>query len=155
MSTHANKGKKRKAYQPKRANNVTQASAATQLNELEIQCQRMLGEAAALGPILKRPELHPFYSNITLVTEQTRILTKDLQHYHGELRRLGELKRELNIQNVNPDNVMEAMDLGQGFYQWIESFQCVVLPRIATLSDEITAANNKLNASKGDAVNEQ
>lgn len=116
-----------------------------ELTETSESCNQLILAAAQVGKLISNRELLSNIEKDKLVEfrDQAVVFAKDVGDFKDRLRQLDSHLEKIKPGINDPDNIMEAFTMGQGYSEFVESFNNVVLPNQISLLETIEQATEK------------
>ncbi len=107
-------------------------SAWTEINDLNGQCKMLILSCIETKELLGNKALCAKLKDPVKVTVASNILLRDLQNYTNKLNVLGAKHQGVNTAGWD---ITQVLQLSEDYFQWMNSFQQVVLPNMVTITD--------------------
>lgn len=139
MSTHRN-------------NPITIEAAGDQvwedLNHLYLECRATSSTPIQVLPLLKDKEKISAVPNPRLLVDQARVLSKDIEHYNNVLETIHKKHAMRNGDSLHPDELMEALSIGEEYQTWLSDFQSVVMPTVEEILEQFAQIKDQTPSSE-------
>jgi hypothetical protein len=98
------------------------------LNTVYLECCAVSTTPATTLPLIKDVELVEKVENKQELIESAGMLSRDAKEYAERLEAIHSKHKEFSGKTNSPEEMMFAMQLGEEYQNWLESYQTVVLP---------------------------
>lgn len=100
------------------------------LDNLYLNCRAQSVLPAQVMPLLKDPAKLSLVKDTAELTNQARVLSKDVVLYNERLESIHSKHKDRRGSSASPDELMEIISLGEEYQTWLHSYSTVVLPTV-------------------------
>ena len=128
---------------PKQHNNVIQPEEVSdedasqcwdELFSLRQTCLETMGSVSPIISCLKNPEHVQKCESKENLVKEAKVLKKDLEDYRFRLEHIHSNHQHKTGGTDDFDELMECLNIGEQYQEWLASFQTVVIPTVESLS---------------------
>lgn len=135
------------ANRAKRRNNTVQNPVREEevfcwdeLKGLHRYCVELLSTPAPIATALSNRDIVSKCKDAGVLVHDARLLKQDMEVYSQRLQAILASHSDKSGGTDDPDQLMEALDIGEQYQQWIDSFQSVVVPTVQAISANLLNA---------------
>lgn len=105
--------------------------------DLHNKCLGMLSIPGKIVPVLRDKEVQEKVSSLAQLNRHSSILVRDTEVFQTKLRDVRSQWEGKEGRAASPDEVIEAIFVGEGYRAWIDEFTEVVLPTVGSILDMV------------------
>lgn len=112
------------------------------VEEAMVNCRAFFVLPAQIAPFVRDESLAPFVDQ-GKVADHLKTLDKDVTSFKEKLEAIHNRHRGRKGPALDPDDHMKALVISEEYFRWAQSYESVVLPTIAAITDLYAEASEK------------
>lgn len=137
------------------AENEASDNCWDEIEQLRMCCLELMTKPGGIIGLLRDREAIARAASKDDLLEEAKILQADMEEYRHRLEVIYDRHKDRSGSATNPDDLTNALHVGELYTEWMNSFQTVVLPTLASISNNLLGGEEIMKPETVESGNDE